>query len=79
MQVEKVRVPNLVGMQGRQARDLLLSMGLNPKNDLVRANANVKKDIVIRQSPDPNKEVLKGSNVEIHYNYDFNGILWKPH
>ena len=78
VQFENVRVPNLIGMPGRQSNNLLLSIGLNPNNNVVKSTAEFEQEIVLRQSPEPYQVVLQGSNVDIYYDYDVNGILWKP-
>ncbi|HET9443334.1 MAG TPA: Stk1 family PASTA domain-containing Ser/Thr kinase [Acidimicrobiales bacterium] len=61
---EKVKVPDLVGKNVDDARDLAEALGLNlqvtEKND-----PSVGKDDVISQSPDPETEIAKGSNVDV--------------
>ena len=61
---EKVEVPNLVGKNVDDARDLTEALGLN----LVvaeKTDPNVEKDKVIAQTQEPGTEITKGSNVDV--------------
>src|SRR4029453_7164562 len=61
---EPVAVPNVVGLKEQQAVTLIRNAGLEP--DVQRAaNADVEKDRVFSQNPNPGNRIQKGDRVEI--------------
>jgi serine/threonine-protein kinase len=61
---EPVAVPNVVGLKEQQAVTLIQNAGLEP--DVQRAaNADVEKDRVFGQNPNPGNRIQKGDRVEI--------------
>ena len=61
---EPVAVPNVVGLKEQQAVTLIQNAGLEP--DVQRAaNADVEKDRVFDQNPNPGNRIQKGDRVEI--------------
>jgi len=61
---EKVKVPVLVGKKADDAQALLEALGLNPKIE-TRTDPKVPEDEVISQTPAPNTELTKGSDVTL--------------
>ena len=61
---EKVRVPVLVGKKVDDAQQLLEALGLNPKIE-TRTDPKVPEDEVISQTPAPETELTKGSEVNL--------------
>jgi beta-lactam-binding protein with PASTA domain/tRNA A-37 threonylcarbamoyl transferase component Bud32 len=61
---ERVKVPVVVGKQVKDAQELLEALGLNPKIE-TRTDPKVPEDEVISQSPAPETQVTKGSEVTL--------------
>ncbi|MBW3615041.1 MAG: Stk1 family PASTA domain-containing Ser/Thr kinase [Actinobacteria bacterium] len=63
-QVEKVKVPNLVGKEIDDARDLADALGLTLQEKQA-PDAKAAKDEVVAQNPPPQTELAKGGTVEV--------------
>jgi eukaryotic-like serine/threonine-protein kinase len=61
---EPVAVPNVVGLKEEQAVTLIQNAGLEPDVQHA-ANADVEKDRVFSQNPNPGNRIQKGDRVEI--------------
>ncbi|MDD6484084.1 MAG: Stk1 family PASTA domain-containing Ser/Thr kinase [Clostridiales bacterium] len=62
--VQKVKVPDVVGLGREQAEEILAKYGLSISS-VTRSPSSVGENLIISQSPDSSKTVVKGSSVSI--------------
>ena len=60
-----IKVPNVVGVKRTDAESQLKKLGLQMSVTKEEVNANVPKDVISSQSPDPNTKISKGGVVEV--------------